>query len=76
MAEISPGNKISSFDDILEESDKEVQVLDEFSHIRPSVKITMLAIFAALGVALATAFAYLPFFELMTFTLFIGGAVL
>ncbi len=54
----------------------EIQKLDEFTQIRPTVKITMLAVFTALGVALATMFAYLPFFELMTLTLFIGGAVL
>ncbi|MBK5113459.1 MAG: hypothetical protein JJE41_07500, partial [Candidatus Heimdallarchaeota archaeon] len=76
MAKSSSKTKNSSLEDILEESDTEVQVLDEFSQIRPTVKITMLAIFAALGVALATMFAYLPFFELMTLTLFIGGAIL
>ncbi|NHJ33340.1 MAG: orotate phosphoribosyltransferase [Asgard group archaeon] len=67
---------ISELDNIQKEENIEVQVLDEFSQIRPSIKIALLAIFTALGVALATMFAYLPFFELMSLTLFIGGAVL
>jgi len=69
-------NDISAINDFQKEADKEVQILDEFSQVRPTVKITMLAIFTALGVALATLFAYLPFFELMSLTLFIGGAIL
>jgi len=69
-------NDISATNDFQKEAETEVQILDEFSQVRPTVKITMLAIFTALGVALATLFAYLPFFELMSLTLFIGGAIL
>ncbi|MHA1532081.1 MAG: hypothetical protein ACTSR6_08795, partial [Candidatus Heimdallarchaeota archaeon] len=69
-------NDISVTNDLQKEENTEVQVLDEFSQVRPTIKITLLAIFTALGVALATVFAYLPFFELMSLTLFIGGAIL
>ena len=69
-------NDISATNDFQNDADTEVQILDEFSQVRPTVKITILAIFTALGVALATIFAYLPFFELMSLTLFIGGAIL
>lgn len=73
-SKISNGSTV--IDELHVETETETPVLNEFSQVRPTVKIAMLAIFTALGVALATAFFYVPFFELMSLTLFIGGAVL
>ncbi|NHJ38611.1 MAG: ECF transporter S component [Asgard group archaeon] len=53
-----------------------IQELKEYTPKTSSLKIALLAVFTALGVALSTMFIYFPNIELMTLTLFIGGIIL
>jgi hypothetical protein len=53
-----------------------IQELIEYTPKTATLKIALLAIFTALGVAMSTMFIYFPNIELMTLTLFIGGIVL
>ncbi|NHK31464.1 MAG: ECF transporter S component [Asgard group archaeon] len=53
-----------------------IQELKEYTPKTTTLKIALLAIFTALGVAMSTMFIYFPNIELMSLTLFIGGIVL
>ena len=50
--------------------------LQEYYSKRTSLKISILAIFIALGPVLSISFIWLPYFEFMTLTIFIGGIIL
>jgi hypothetical protein len=53
-----------------------IQELKEYTPKTTTLKIALLAIFTALGIAMSTMFIYFPNIELMSLTLFIGGIVL
>lgn len=62
-----------------EQSNKIVEteeMLQEYSPQRMSLKIAVLAIFIALGPVLSISFIWVPYFELMTLTIFLGGITL
>jgi hypothetical protein len=71
-------NSLDSGKEILEEHTKENDApsLRTFDTKNKTVTITLLAVFTALGPALSISFIWLPYFELMTLTLFIGGFIL
>ncbi len=84
MTEIIDNNEISSGikkENVSEEehsnkvADTE-EVLQEYSPQRMSLKIAVLAIFTALGPVLSISFIWIPYFELMTLTIFLGGIIL
>ena len=52
------------------------EILKEYNPQRTSLKISVLAIFVALGPVLSISFIWFPYFEFMTLTNFIGGIVL
>lgn len=52
------------------------EMLQEYSPQRMSLKIALLAIFTALGPVLSISFIWVPYFELMTLTIFLGGITL
>ncbi len=52
------------------------EVLQDYSPQRISLKIAILAIFTALGPVLSISFIWIPYFELMTLTIFLGGLTL
>jgi len=62
-----------------EQSNKIVEneeILKEYNPQRTSLKISVLAIFVALGPVLSISFIWFPYFEFMTLTNFIGGIIL
>jgi len=84
MTEIIDNNEISSGikkENVSEEehsnkvADTE-EMLQEYSPQRMSLKIAVLAIFTALGPVLSISFIWIPYFELMTLTIFLGGIIL
>ncbi len=52
------------------------EMLQDYSPQRMSLKIAILAIFTALGPVLSISFIWVPYFELMTLTIFLGGITL
>lgn len=48
----------------------------EYSPKSSALQMAILAIFTALGPALSLSFVWLPYFELLTLTIFLGGAIL
>ncbi|NHJ49540.1 MAG: ECF transporter S component [Asgard group archaeon] len=79
-SDITSNNEISkTVEDKQPIDDNEKYETRELVEYKPkpiSLKVAILAIFTALGVALSALFIYLPHVELLSLTLFLGGIVL
>lgn len=82
LANNDSNNELTDSTDLLKEKStttdemQDIQELKEYIPKTTTLKIALLAVFTALGVALSTMFIYFPNIELMSLTLFIGGIVL